>query len=436
MRRWKLLALIGIFVSFWSAAASADIFYSATDGSASSFGTISGASYTVRKDLYTLPLGYPTVASFSDLGGKEWVVVENYNWQDSVSSTVDIFDLKDWTKPAGGEYTDWGTNIKGLAVVGDCLYIASFERREAGEEKSGEVIRVDLSGQGSPDKPFEPDGTVYKFSPLEDILRRPAAMEVVGGKIYVLTYTYDGVHTIDAGMGASELFEFDENLELLRSAVIGGGDSGKNTQYMASYGGKLYLGSTGGAQGASSIGAVWEVNPGGTDLEATKIVDLGDIPDLDATARSVYGVSIADDGTALLIVGGYDSENDWSFSSRLYVATASALSAGEYGEPISIPEGTYVESVKYDAKLDVFWCGMSGAGYGNLEARGKSGAILKTITANELGNNIGTFAIIGETPKYEPSVDSASSGGGCNAGIGAFAFLLLAFSALLKIREK
>jgi hypothetical protein len=432
MKRWKFFALVLTAALLWSGVAGADVFYSATDGTASTFGTISGADRAIAKDLYSLPLGYPVVASFSDLDGKEWVAVEHYQWGSASPSTVDIFDLKDWTKPAGGEYTNWGTNIKGVAIVENYLYIAAFERIEGGEDRSGEIIRVDLSKPASAARPFDPDGAAYKFSAREGILRRPCAIEVINGRIYVLTYTYDGTHTVDAGMGASEIFEFDEDLVLLRSETIGNDVSSTNTQYMSSHGGKLYLGSIGGAQGAGAVGAIWEVDPSGESLTAVKVWDLGAIADIGDSARSVYGIDIAPDGTAFVVVGGYDA--DWSFSSKLYVSTASKLSAGEYSDPVSVPAGAYIESIAYDSKLDTLWCALDRFVNGSLEARDRSGRILKTITPSELGNSIGNFTIIGETPRYEKDAEGESGGGGCDAGFGLVSLLIAGYAALLKSR--
>ena len=443
MKHWKFLSLALAAILLWSGAACADLFYSATDGEASTFGTISGTDRVVAKDLYSLPLGYPVVASFTDLDGKEWVVVERYQWGSSEPSTVDIFDLKGWTKPAGGEYKNWGTNIKGVAIVGDYLYIAAFERIEDGDDRSGEIIRVNLSEPASEARPFDPDGVTYKFSARDDILRRPCAMEVMGGRVYILTYTYDGTHTVDAGMGVSEIFEFDEDLKLLRSAVIGSDGSGTNTQYMASHGGRLYLGSIGGAQGADAVGAVWEVDPSGQSLTVTKVWDLTAVQDVDDSARSVYAIDIAPDGTAFVVVGGYDvvqvegSEYpDWNFSSKLYVTTVSKLSEGEFSEPISASEGTYIERMAYDSKLDTLWCAMNGVGYGSLEARDRSGRLIKTITPAELGNNIGNFTVIGEAPRYVKGAEDAGSGGGCGAGFGLLSLLIAGSAALLKPRGR
>jgi hypothetical protein len=389
MKRFRLLCLVLIAVALWSGVASADLFYSTGGGGNSTFGEILGSDYNVYKELRTGVHDYSQALSFTDHKGNSWVVVDEYDSGSSAPDTVDIYDTDIWAEPAA-ERTDWGKNLKSLAVVDNFLYIVAFERYEGPTQASGQIIRVNL------DNGFAPDGIVYKFAPntdLDPILRRPCAIEVIDGKLYVLTYTYDGNHSQYAGFGPSELFEFDGSLNLLRKTAIGpSDDSAKNAAFLAQYGGNLYVGSSGGALGnPASAGAIWKIDP--STLESEKFLNLGSVltdPVFSDKNKGISGLSFAKDGTAYLLVGGYGIY--WDFAARFYVTTVNRLANGDLGAQAPVAEDFgYTWGVVYDERLETLWF----AAGTNLEARSKDGLeTRKKLTPADLGGNLYTYAII------------------------------------------
>jgi hypothetical protein len=434
MKRFRFLAFALLAIALWSGAADADLFYSATDSSNTKYGIIAGNAYDLRDNLRTGTHSYGQAFSFTDNKDKQWVVVDEYNYSDSAPDTIDIYDpYGDWSKPAS-ERTDWGKNLYDLAVADNFLYIVAFERYEGTTQASGQIIRVNL------DNGFAPDEVVYKFDPNTDtdpILRRPCAIEVIDGKLYVLTYTYDGDHSVYAGFGPSELFEFDQDLKFLRKTTIGDNDdlSARNAAFLAQYDGKLYVGSSGGALGTgNSVGAVWEINP--STLDAKKIVDLDDV--LNDTAfegadKGVSGISIAKDGTAYLLLGGYDTS--YNFIARLYIATVNELVNGDVGTLAPESTGTgYAWGIVYDENLKTLWLTAGN----QIEARDKDGVIKKTFAPGDLDGDAYKTAIIGGTGRYitPPPPPPDNGGGGCDTGVGAFVLLLVASAALFKSRKR
>jgi hypothetical protein len=417
--------------ALWSGAASADLFYGARSLGASSYGTVLGSNYTPDPNLVTSAYNYPSAFSFTDHSGKSWAVVDGYQFGSGVADTVDIYNLETWDRPFA-ERKDWGANISGLAVIDNYLYIAAFERYEGGVEKSGEIIRVDMT-EG---KNFAPDGTVYKFDAAPEggssILRRPCGIQVWQGKIYVLTYTYDGEHSVAAGMGRSEIFEFDENLKLTNNITIRPLDrASRNTEFMVLYNDKLYLASSGGALGdPDSTGAIWEVDLSEASLPVKMLVDLANINDPDFAGKNIgsSALEITKDGTVFFILGGYDS-TDWSSAAKLYITTVAKLTDGDLGAPKSQFSGS---GIVFDESLQALFT-RSG---NDLVVYDKGLNLLKTLTPSELGGDFYTMAVIGGTPNYtRPEPEGGGSGGGCDAGLGVFA-LLIASATLIKYRYR
>ncbi|MDR3165933.1 MAG: hypothetical protein LBU13_10200, partial [Synergistaceae bacterium] len=430
MKRFRFLALALLVVAMWSWVAYADIFYNVVDSANTKYGIISGRDYNLQSGRRTNVKQYGLALSFTDHKDKPWVIVDEHISGSSAPDTIDIYDpYGNWSAPAS-ERTDWGSNLYDLAVADNFLYIVTFDRYEGETQASGQVIRVNL------DNGFAPDGVVYKFEPNAQILRRPCAIEVIDGKLYVLTYTYDGEHSADAGMGRSELFEFGRNLKLLRQTTIGGDDdlSARNAQFMTQYGGKLYVGSSGGAQGSeNSVGAVWEINP--LTMDTKKIVDLKTVLTgsvWDGVNKGVSGISIAKDGTAYLLLGGYDA--NWSFTARLYVVTVSNLINGSVGTLAPAPTGTgYAWDVVYDEDLETLWLTAGN----QIEARSKSGEIKKTFAPIDLGGDAYKIALIGGSTRYitAPTGDS-SSGVEITVGVGKIVTDLKVIADVEKIEQK
>ena len=438
LKRWKTWILVFVALSVWGGAAAADLFYAATDSNRASVGLILGKDYRIHKDLSGNFPQYAKVFSFKDPNGKFWAVVDEYSFSSAAQQdTINIFDPQVWDEPHQ-QLTTWGRNLYGLATSGQYLFVVAFDKREGAEEKSGEIVRVDMTQKGFPsDKryPFEP----YPLDGGESILRRPCAVQVINEKIYVLTYTYDGVHNGNAKFNDSEVFEFDQDLNLLRKVPLGAGSrEAKNAQRMQVFNGKLYVGTTGGAQTAEdvSIGGIWEIDPSSTALSGLsekKILDLNTLadPDLAGKEKGVLGLGITKDGAVYLLVGGYDSASK-AYISKLYVSTVARLSEGDVGE--SIPSLPPVSGMLYDEPTETLWTWTESwlsEGGGTLYAYDKDANPLETFTPADLGNNVSFVALL-EGVTLSDSSEGNGSGGGCDAGLGSVTLLLTVVTLLIR----
>jgi hypothetical protein len=260
-------------------------------------------------------------------------------------------------------------------------------------------------------------------------------VQVINDKIYVLTYTYDGVHSGNAQFGLSDVFEFDLDLNPLRQIPLGTGSrEAKNAQRMQVFDGKLYVGTTGGAQiaGDASVGGVWEIDPSrdpsGPILSEKQLLDLNTVadPEFAGKEKGVLGFWIAKDGTVYLLVGGYDSVSK-AYVSKLYITTAARLSKGEIGE--SVPSFPSVSGILYDEYTETLWAWTESwvsDGGGALHAYDKNANPLQTFTPADLGDNFYFLALLEAVTLPGSPADNGGSGGGCDAGLGVFALLLSA----------
>ncbi|MDR1378221.1 MAG: hypothetical protein LBJ36_04140 [Synergistaceae bacterium] len=439
MKRWKIGVLVSVALLLWGRAAVADLLYVATDSAnVATVGMITGKEYSVKDKLWGGVPQFGKIFSFKDPNGKYWAVIDNYSYSDAASQdTIDIFDPKGTWKEPQKELKEWGRNLYGLATADNYLYVAAFERREGEAQKSGEIVRVDMTKGG-----FTRDRE-YLFDPLDDILRRPCAVQVIDDKVYVLTYTYDGTHSDNAQFNASEVFEFNRELKLLRTIPLGQDNpKAKNAQRMQVFDGKLYVGTTGGAQeaGESSVGGIWEIDPSGIELSQKPLLDLSTLKDsdLDGKEKGVLGFQIAKDGTVYLLVGGYDSTS-MSYISKFYTTTMEQLLKGEIGE--SVPSFPSVSEILYDEQTATLWARTESwlpEGGGTLYAYDQGAKPLKTFTPADLGNAVFFWALLEGDEDVEdvppPTVNpgtpvapspNSESGGGCNTSYGAVGLLLM-----------
>ena len=227
----------------------------------------------------------------------------------------------------------------------------------------------------------------------------PHAEKIVaaGDKLYGL-YTYvDGNYS---NYLASEIVEFDKDLNKVRSVKLedADGNVGKNAEKMALHDGKLYVACLGGYQGVGTFGDFWEVDT--TAMTAKRVLSAKDIPALSGKPDVLpYGISIAADGTAFLLCLTYEA--DYSTSVKLFVTDVKKLSAGDAGTAVDyVGSFGYSWDVKYDDTADVLWC-MAGS---DLQIRDKAGALVKTFTPSELGNNIGTITVLADTGAGKPGL--------------------------------
>lgn len=205
-----------------------------------------------------------------------------------------------------------------------------------------------------------------------------------GGKIYglVTNETHTGFN--DYVWSPSEIVEFDVDLnELRRLPLNDGTNSAKNSGILEIRSGKLYIGSTGSALPNTAWGDVWEV-----DIASWKARQLLAVNDtVIAPYAGISGLAVANDGTAFLLVGGYDA--NWDFGSKLFVTTITKMSAGDFGTVISMPlEAGYSRGIAWSEFDQTFWV-MVGK---DLQARSKTGALLESFTPAQLGNNIYTIS--------------------------------------------
>ena len=205
-------------------------------------------------------------------------------------------------------------------------------------------------------------------------LERYEALTTYNGKIYALVGKSD-TNVWPVSYDPSKIVELDADLNVLRSRVLNDGtNAAKNSLSLALYSGKLYVGSVGDDMGGEA-GDVWEV-----DIASWTARQV-----LDVDPYGVYGLTIANDGTVFLLVGGYNSIT-WNFDATLYVTTVTALSAGaSLGSSISISStGGYSWGLAWSESDQTLWV-MAGE---KLQARDKNGILKKTFFSSGLGYGV------------------------------------------------
>jgi hypothetical protein len=429
---FSLSLLIGVLVVStigFVSRAEADIFYAVSNYSNGSAGVIAknGGDYSVYKNLVS-NFGLDAWGfTFRDHNGAERAMIREYNY--GPNDGVYVYDPTDWKNPVFNG-SDWGSNIHAVASNGRYLYLATYEsyKGSSSGQDTGEVVRIDMSGGYAADKRYQYQAFTgdagFESSPHGE------AIEILGGKIYVLFgVSYNGVSQYEP----SEIVEFDAELNKLRSVKLrnSSGKTGKNAVRMAVYGGKLYVACMGGYQGPDSWGDLWEVDP--ESMTASQVLDGLDIPhelpDGTTAAVGIYGVQFASDGTAFILAGSYSASN--KFRARLFITTASALSNGQAGEAVLTfsTKGGFSWEILWDEKESTLWC-MGGT---ELQAIDKNGAVIRTFTPSELGDNIYSFSLLdnytgggSDNGGGGNSGSNGGGGGGCDSGAAwLFAALVL-----------
>ena len=199
------------------------------------------------------------------------------------------------------------------------------------------------------------------------------------GKIYALIAKETHTEVYDFEYFPSEVVEYDKGLnELRRLKLEDGTASTKNSVILALHGDKLYVGSAGGALGASVWGDLWEVDI--RTWKARRILNAS------ATGAPPYagisGLAIANDGTTFIMTGGYDAL--WNYTATLYVSTISEIQAGVAGTGTIISGLGYSWGIAWSEYDQTLWI-MAGS---ELQARSKTGALIETFTPSLLGDNI------------------------------------------------
>jgi hypothetical protein len=410
--------------------ADADIFYAVSNYSNGSAGVItkSGGEYAVQKDVVS-NFGVDAAGfTFKDHNGADRAMIREYRY--GPNDTVYVWDPANWASPLVNP-SNWGSNIHAAVSSGGYLYLATYESYagESGGEDTGEVVRVDMRNGYIRDKAYR-----YERRAENGHTVSPHAEDIhigEGGKIYVLYgKPYNGVTMYEP----SEIVEFDSDLNILRRVQLSdsAGRAARNAVTMSEYGGRLYVAAMGGYQGPNSWGDLWEVDI--ETMTARQALDGHDIPyaaDGGSVNVGMYGIDFASDGTAFLLTGSYSG--NYSFRARLFVSAASRLAEGDAGSVVveySSSPG-YSWGILWDEIDSTLWC-MTGR---TLEARSKSGSLLRSFTPAELGDNVYSLSLLDSASSGSPgggnvpSGESGGSGGGCGTGALGAAALLFAFAA-------
>jgi hypothetical protein len=410
MKRFKFIALFSLFIFLFAGRAEANIFYTAEDSgyTAGSAGVItkSESEYKVQKDVVTNLGGDAAGFTFLDHDGRQRAMVREYNY--GAPDPVYVWDPSNWKMPLVNR-SDWGFNIHGAASSGKYLYLVTYESYAAGssEQDTGEIIQIDMSDNSIKNRYKYP-----AFTGESGAVSSPhgEAVFAYGGYIYaVFGVSYRGVDEYEP----TEVVKFDSGLKRVGSVKLrnSAGRVGRNAMRGAIYGGKLYVANIGGYQGPNSWGDIWEVNL--SNMSSRQVLDGSDMPHVldDGTTAAVgmYGIQFTSDGTAFLLAGSYSRGYD--FRARIFKTTASALAAGDKGSLIaeyspvtgsSLNKG-YSWDILWDEPSETLWC-MTGSA---LEARSVSGALVRSFTPAELGDNIYSISLLngsnqtadgGETP--------------------------------------
>jgi hypothetical protein len=415
--------------------AEADVFYAVSNYSNGAAGVIAknGSDYSVYKNVAS-NFGLDAWGfTFRDHNGAERAMIREYHY--GPNDGVYIYNPADWKNPVFNG-SNWASNIHATAASGQYLYLASYERYAGGggNQDTGEVVRVDMKNGYAPDKRYQYES----FTGDSDYIASPhgEAIEILDGKIYVLFgVSYNGVSQYEP----TEIVEFDAELNRLRAVKLesssgGTKTTGKNAMRMTVYDGKLYVACIGGYQGPDSWGDLWEVDP--KNMTARQVLDGRDIRhelnDGSTAAVGIYGVQFASDGTMFILAGSYDS--DYTFRARLFVTTVEKLENGDLGEAENFAAAMeytnkhgYSWDILWDERTSTLWC-MTGT---SLEARSKSGELIRSFTPSELGDNIYSLSLLDDyTDSGSNGGGGSSGGGGCSAGFTGIAVLMIA-SALV-----
>ncbi|MEG1604146.1 MAG: hypothetical protein RRY12_03820 [Cloacibacillus sp.] len=436
------IASFGIFPE----KASADLFYAVSNYSTGSAGTLikDSGDFKVKANQVN-NLGRDAWGfSFRDAGANQRAMIREYRY--GPNDTVYIWDPANWKAPIVNE-SCFGTNLHAVTSHGPYLFAVTYEGyfNENSNQDSGEIVRLDTANGYKVDKRWQ-----YKtFTNSLGAVCSPhgEAVAVYNGKVYALfAISYNGVSRYEE----SELIEFEMDLTPTgRKAKVG-----KNALRMAEYNGKAYVAAIGGYQGPMTSGNIYEV-----DLEtmtSRKLIDCSDSmqdPSRPATV-SGYGITIAKDGTAYIMAGSYHgaadsrmggNDNYAGFNGRIFVTTAEALS--KMGDPGEVAASYYNAGFSWDLVFDekdsTLWCMVGKA----LEARDKSGALVRRFEPAELGDNIYSIAVMDDLKNFDSDdggdndgghggTSDGGGGGGCDSGAGCgFAAAMLIFLCRTRLKR-
>jgi hypothetical protein len=368
MKKRIFVLFIAAALVFWGQSAQAQLFYATSDYVAGTVGLITrdgAGNFTVQKNRVVGFGGDAWGYTFFDHNGESRLVMREFQYS-GANDIMSVFDFKNWNAPEANT-TKWGRNLHGVASDGTYLYLALQDVYQAGYgDISGRIARVRLDNlNGNPDR-------IYQYSPDDGKPRKPQGVALTeDGYVYALSGAWE-INTFSHEQG--EVRKFDRDLSLKGTARVG-----RNPFEMAVYGGRAYVACQGGMLGAGLWGDIWEVNL--SDMTSKRVIDFQaqGLPFPTGGAS----VSIAKDGTAFVIAGGYDPNADWNYKAKLWVTTAANLSNGILGANVhDLEHNAGVAWLAcYDEDSEMLWV-EAGSG---IEAREKNGALIRKFTPYELG---------------------------------------------------
>jgi Synergist-CTERM protein sorting domain-containing protein len=429
----KILALILAIAVLWSGAASADLFYTVVDSGYSNgsagVATRDGSSFNALKDLVTGIGGDTGVHTFIDTGGNERILLRNYTY--SSSDAVSIYDPSDLTAPIFNSTAWTAGNIKGAVSLGDHLYVTAALRNYTSMTAydSGELLKIRMSDYQVVAR--------YQFSDMPGGGKRNIDdLRAYGGKLYVVSNNYNPV---TFAYEDCEVFRFSPaNISAPEAWVTIGINAGAMSKPLDIYGSNLYIACAGNSS-APQKGSLWSIDMSSPSMTATELIDFDNVTTTGFSFNSPKGIAFADDGTALIAVG-----DDWNPGAIYRTSAALLASGGNADAKAGTRIGTftpaasgYTFGVAYDRGNATFWVGNGS----NLEARDRNGALLKSFTPAELGDNMYAMTVIGKygdsSGDGTPGGDNQSTGGGgCDAGFGAISLIVAVLAVSLKRRKR
>ena len=352
--------------------------------------------------------------AFRDSAGAEKLLLREFLGHGGADS-IFIYDLNNWDRPLLNTAAWNVTNIMDVVSVGQYLYVVS-DTRNIGRD-SGEIIKVNMNDYSVAAR--------YPFSVNQNgLLRRPVRVIAYNGHIYVLS----NATTDFISWGASEVHKFDSYLTPIGAPAEVGINVGGMGSPAALHEGNLYVACLG-----TEYGSIWEVDL--RNMISRRLTNLdNNFPDY--SHPMAYGISIAKDGTALLLIA------DFYTPAGVYLSSIENLgNPGRWTRAGFTPRTGWSFGALYDEHNGVFWL-MNGT---HLEVRGRNGHLLRTLTPEDLGGNIYSIAVI-EAFSVGGDDDTGGNGGGdndrgggsggCNTGIGLLALLITFHAGLMKIRKK
>jgi Synergist-CTERM protein sorting domain-containing protein len=419
VKNWRFWAGAILLLTALCGAAAADVFYTVVDSTytngSAGIAVKNGDKLEIMKDLLTGIGGGVYTSRFFDASGKERLMISNFAYD--AADAVKIWDLNenDWSAPIFDSREWHASDVYGAVSLGEYLYVAAQVRDyvASDNQKSGEVIKVRMSDWKAVDR--------YAFENRGECRRHINGIKAYNGKIYTVANVTNFKDYED-----SEVFEFDpDNISggPARKADIGV-NPGAMSKPLALYGNKLFVS----CAGNTSSGGFWAVDLDA--MTASQVLNLEEIKSLTGLdVAKAMGIAIADDGAALLLI---NDGATWAPSALYATSAAKLLSSApaldKAGTKIDAPAEGYAFYAEYDSENSLFWVGR---GQG-LEARGKDGALIKSWTPAELGDNIYSIAVIRNKNVTTPPAGTEGSGGGCGVGFGAPLALLAAAALLLR----